>query len=902
MFRTETSPAIHRLSVAEALASLDSTAGGLPVDEAERRLLEHGPNVVEAVRRAPLWLQFVRGFTHFFALILWVAAALAFVAEWRDPGQGMATLGFAIVGVIVVNNGFSFWQMYRAERTLAALQRLLPHEVKVRRGGELQRVSAAALVPGDIVLLAAGEAVPADCRLIEAFSVRVNNATVTGESLPHARDAAPCTEPEFERGRNVLLAGTSVVSGSGAALVFATGRHTLFGRMARLTQRGVQPLSPLQREIRRMSAVVAGLAVGLGAVFFLLGTGLGLPFWSNFLFAIGVIVANVPEGLLPTVTLALAMASQRMARRNAVVRYLPAVETLGAATVICTDKTGTLTGNRLTVPGVIVARADGACMTVPTVDGEAASLALPARLIACARLCSDVREVRNDGRLELSGDPLEVALLEMSERFTGRSAAPAAGRIDEIPFDSDRRRMSTIHRAGDAHVLYCKGAPEAVLPRCVSVLAGDAPRPLDERLRTELVRRVGQAAAEGLRVLALAYRDLPGTYDRDTAERELVLTGFALLADPPRPEVPAAVRQCRAAGIRVIMVTGDHPHTALAVARQIGLVQSAQPVVVTGDRLQRLSDTQLQLALNAPEVLFARVAAEQKTRIVNALVRKNHIVAATGDGVNDAPALRAAHIGIAMGQGGTDVARAAADIILLDDNFATIVAAVQEGRAVYANVRRFLTYILSSNVPELVPYLAFALFHVPLALTIVQILAVDLGTDMVPALALGAEPPRRETMTVPPRPARERLLDWPLLRRAYGWLGAMQAAAAMAVFFLVLDRGGWRSGEALAANDPLYLEATTACLGTIVVMQVANLFICRSEGRAGFSFWPRGNPLIVTGIAVELVLLACIAYTPWGNAVFGTAPISAWAWQFMVPCAVGMLVLEAVAKRLRRGV
>lgn len=901
---------IHQFAADEALASLQSRAGGLTSGEATHRLMEHGPNEVAEILREPLWLRFLKGFTHFFAVILWLAAGLAFVAEWREPGQDMGTLGCAILGVILVNNAFSFWQEYRAERALAALQRLLPHQVNVRRDGGIQRMLAAELVPGDIVLLEAGQLVPADCRLIEAFGVRVNNATVTGESVPHARDAQPCTEAEFQHSRNVLLAGTSLVSGSATALVFATGAHTLFGQMARLTQQQKEPLSPLQREIARLSVLVAILAVTLGVAFFLIGRAMGLSFWTNFIFAIGIIVANVPEGLLPTVTLALAMASQRMAKRNAVVRYLPAVEALGAASVICTDKTGTLTQNRMTVRGLILAAAGDTCSVVnlppaavqpagreerANIEGRLLAVA-PPQLLACALWCEDVKLARNHGQMEVIGDPLEIALVELARASAVVSGQPMLEKIDEIPFDSARRRMSTIHRDTGGLVLYCKGAPESILPRCIDVDREGKPSPLSSRLRAEFQRQEAIAAEAGLRVLALAYRRLPSHYQRDAAEQDLVLAGLAIFEDPPRPEVPAAIRLCRDAGIKVIMVTGDHPQTALAVARQIGLIESAHPVVLTGDQLRKLSNTQLQLALDAAEILFARVAAEQKTRIVVALKRKNHIVAVTGDGVNDAPALRAADIGISMGRCGSDVARAAADIILLDDNFATIVAAIQEGRAVYANIRKFLTYILASNIPELVPYLAFVLFKIPLALPIIQILAVDLGTDMVPALALGAESPSSKSMQEPPRSARERLLDFPLIARAYLWLGPMQAVAAMAAFFFVLNRGGWRYGQALAAGEPLYQQATTACLTGIVVMQVANLFVCRSLGRLGFTFNMSANRLIAAGLAVELGLMAIIAYTPFGNLVFGTAPIPVAVWLFVVPFALAMLALEAGRK------
>jgi magnesium-transporting ATPase (P-type) len=366
------------------------------------------------------------------------------------------------------------------------------------------------------------------------------------------------------------------------------------------------------------------------------------------------------------------------------------------------------------------------------------------------------------------------------------------------------------------------------------------------------------------------------------------------LDDPPRREVPGAIARCRDAGIRVIMVTGDHPHTATAVARAIGL--AATPEVALGESVARMTEAQLQLALEAPQILFARVSADQKLRIVTALQRKGHVVAVTGDGVNDAPALRAADIGIAMGVVGTDVAREAADMVLLDDNFASIIAAIEEGRAVFDNIRKFLAYILTSNIPEIVPYLAFVLARVPLPLTIIQILAVDLGTDMLPALALGAEPPAPETMQRPPRPRSERLLNAALLVRAYLWLGMLEAVAALAAYFFVLDAGGWRHGDTLAARDPLYLQATAACLAAIVLMQVVNLFLCRDPRRSAFAFGLASNPLILWGIAFELALLAAIVYTPWGQALFGTAPLPLEVWLFVLPFAAAMLTLEELRK------
>ncbi|HMW15029.1 MAG TPA: cation-transporting P-type ATPase [Pseudomonadales bacterium] len=886
---------LYALPIDEALARLNTTAEGLSEAEAARRLASFGVNEMEASAREPLWRGAARQVTHFFALILWLAAALAFVAEHYQPGQGMATLGAAILGVIVINGAFSFWQEYRAERALDALQRLLPHAVRVQRAGVVRLAPARELVPGDVVLLGAGDQVPADCRVLEAYAARVNTATVTGEALPMTVSAEPSTAAEALHARNLLLAGTALVAGEARAVVFATGMHSEFGRIAQLTQATSKGLSPLQQEITRLSRWVAALAVALGVTFFVIGQALGLPLWGNVLFAIGIIVANVPEGLLPTVTLALAMGAQRMARRRALIRHLPSVETLGSATVICTDKTGTLTENRLRAQRLHV---DGNSVAVDewTAPPDAPLLAIAAHCHALAA----------DAAVDVAAlDPLEAALIDFARE---RGGAPAVETLQVLPFDSERRRMAVLAQRDGERALYAKGALEALLPLCSAVRQGDAIVPLTDAARAAVLAAEAQLAADGLRVIALASRPVAPDTAPVTAvgatpeqlERDLVLAGLVALHDPPRPEVPAAIARCRSAGIRTIMVTGDHPRTALAVARQIGLANSEHSTVVSGERLARLTDTELQLLLDGPEVLFARVSAEQKRRIVAVLKRRGEIVAVTGDGVNDAPALREAHIGIAMGVAGTDVAKAAADMVLLDDNFATIVAAVEEGRGVFDNLRKFLTYILTSNIPEVVPYLAFALLRIPLPLTVIQILAVDLGTDMLPALALGAERPAAQVMQRPPRRASERLIDGALIARAYLFLGLLEAGAAMAAYFFVLHAGGWQYGQMLAPTDPLYRAATGACLAAIVLMQVANVWLCRSARGALFAGNGRPSPLLYWGIGFELLLLAAILYTPFGNALFGTAPLAMEVWWFMLPFPLAMLALEEARKAVLR--
>jgi calcium-translocating P-type ATPase len=821
---------------------------------------------------------------------------LAAFAEAQSPGSGMAALALAIVTVVVINGLFSFWQERRAHSALEALQRLLPSAVRVRRDGLFSDLPVTALVPGDLIGLAEGDQIPADCRLIEAFDLRVDNAILTGESVSRGRDARPDPDPAHDarsQQTNMVLAGTSVTAGQGLAVVVATGMRTEFGRIAHLTQMAPERIAPLQREIADLSRRIAMLSVLLGVALFAIARAVRLPFWDNFVFAIGVIVANVPEGLLPTLTLSMAMGAQRMAARQTLVRHLPAVEALGSATVICTDKTGTLTENRMRARRLAVA---GECMEVSAAIAQSVFVRRHRRVFEIAIHAESVHVGANN---QVFGDGMEVALVEMGRRVL---PSDTRERLDFLPFSAERMRVSSLHRDGDGFVLYVKGALHTILPDCSAVETDDGCVPLDETWQHRYLEAESHMGREGLRVLALAYRQMPERLERERLETSLTLAGLVGLEDPPRREVPAALEQCRQAGIKVVMVTGDHPDTARAIARAIGLVQGDAPTVVTGDALGGLSDAELRFLVGRPEVIFARTSAEQKLRIVRAFQQAGATVAVTGDGVNDAPALQAADVGVAMGRSGTDVSRRAADIVLLDDNFASIVAAIEEGRGVFDNIRKFTTYVLTSNVPELVPYLAFVLLRLPLPLTIIQVLAVDLGTDMLPALGLGAEPPDAGVMSKPPRAKQDRLIDYKLLARAYLLLGVVESVAAMTAYALVLRTGGWRWGHALAASDPLYLQATTACLSAIVIMQVANVFACRSDTRMVTAHGLFANRWLIFGVVIELLLIAAIDYTPWGHRVFGTANIGWTTWAVAFPFAVMLLVLDALWKRGRHGV
>lgn len=881
---------INNLKKEEVLRHLVTSEKGLSEEEARKRLLEFGPNEIKETKKTSLSIRFLRQFTHFLAILLWIGAGLALLSEYLHPGEGMLTLGLAIIGVIFINATFTFIQEYRAERSIEKLRLLLPFKVKVIRDGKEKEIEARDVVPGDLIILSEGDRVPADSRLIETSYLMVNNASLTGESEPIPLQPEPC-DGDLIGSNNITFAGTTVVSGSGRAVVFATGMRTEFGRIAHLTSAVEAGLSPLQREIIKVTRIIAFLATVMGITFFTVGHLIGRSFWENFIFAIGIIVANVPEGLLPTVTLSLAMGSQRMAKKKALIKTLTSVETLGSVTVICTDKTGTLTQNRMVV------------QELWTMDRDKGTIDL---LMKTAYLCNNARFI--DG--EYRGDPTEVALLRHARENMGDLETK---RIAEIPFDSERKRMTTLQElkaeglrlkdlSPNPVFAFTKGAIESVLPLCSHILSNGEKIPLEDQYKKNIIDASHSLMDRGLRVLAFAFKELKDpvvvSLEPSASEEDMVFLGLIGLEDPPRPEVKEAIRKCHEAGIRIIMITGDGSRTALAIAREIGLVKG-NPVIIEGHEFMRMNDHELRRMLSEREVIFARMTPKHKLRVVTILKEEGERVAVTGDGVNDAPALKKADIGIAMGIAGTDVAKEAADMILLDDNFATIVNAIEEGRAVYENIRKFISYIFSSNIPEIVPYLAYALFRIPLPLTIMQILAVDLGTDMLPALALGAEKPTAEVMKRPPRPPEERLLNLKILMRSYLFLGPIEAVAGLFGFFYVLNSGGWQ-GEMLPTNDSLYMQATTACLTAIIITQVANVFACRSFRESVFSIGLFSNNLIFIGIAFEVTLQAFIVYHPWGNVIFSTSPIPLGVWLILIPFAVILFVAEEVRKAIAR--
>jgi calcium-translocating P-type ATPase len=809
-------------------ADLRSRPGGLGTREVERRLTQYGRNEITRRGRRRWSHEVAVQLTHPLALLLWGATVLAWFA-------GTPILAGAIVAVILLNAVFALLQERQAERAVEALAAFLPDQIAVLRDGRRQLVDARDLVPGDVIFLDEGDRVPADARLIQG-RLQIDTSALTGESVPVTREAG---EPETDvvlAARDLVFSGTSCTGGRAQALVYATGMQTELGRISALSERVGREESPLEQQVRRVAKLIALVAVVVGAAFLPLGLLAGLPFHEALVFAVGLLVANVPEGLLPTITLALAVGVRALARDGALVKRLSAVETLGSTTVICTDKTGTLTENRMRV--------------VESSGNEDA-------LADVAASCSTA-EIDENGR-RIAGDPTEVALLAFAQSH-GRDVRVSTRerhRVALFAFDSALKLMTTVDDEDGRLVAHTKGAPERVLTRC-SMSDDDRAAALEE---------AEAHAAKGLRLLALARRRLDTVGERDDVERELDYVGLVALLDPPRGEVAAAVSACHRAGIRVMVVTGDHALTALEVARRVGLHVDSDDVVAA-ERLDDMPDAALdRLLAERRELVFARSSPETKLRIADALRAQGETVAMTGDGVNDAPALRRADIGVAMGATGTEVAREAATMVLTDDNFASIVKAIEGGRRVYANIRKFVFYIFAHATPEVVPFLAFALSGglIPLPLTVIQILAVDLGTETLPALALGREPAENGVMEQPPRPRSEGVIRRQMLVRAWVFLGGISALLVLGGFFYVLLRAGWSPGDATGSGSALhhaYLEATTMTFLGIVACQVGTALAARTERRSLREVGLTTNRLLLWGIAFELAFAAAVVTTP----------------------------------------
>ncbi len=889
----------HHLETAEVSRLLDSDPRrGLSPGEAERRLKRYGPNVVSSRPGTPAWKRFLLQFHQPLVYILLAAVGVtAALAEWVDSG--------VIFGVVLVNAVIGFIQEGRAERAIEALSRMVTTQTIVRRGGKKLRIPSSDLVPGDVVLLQSGDRVPADLRLFDVHNLHCDESALTGESLPVAKHSDPLDHDlALADRKNQAYAGTLVTAGQAEGLVWATGDRTETGRIAWLISEAVEISTPLTRKITQFSKLLLWVILGLAGLTFAVGVARGESSVEMFMAAVALAVGAIPEGLPAAVTIVLAIGVSRMAKRRAIIRKLPAVETLGSTTVICSDKTGTLTENQMTVLAI---RAGGRAYDVTgggydpegeiRFEGTAIDPAGHPALLECLRagvLCNDSQLVLEEGRHQVQGDPTEAALLVAAAKagLVHAEVVEATPLIDMIPFESDHMFRATLHGEGDApeRVIYKVGAVERLLERCDEMLDAEGSAiPLDP---DAIRREVDELASQGLRVLALARRHAPveqATLAHGDVRSGLTFLGLQGMIDPPRREAMEAVSNCRRAGIAVKMITGDHALTAGVIAGKVGLAGVGEKVdVITGRELERVPDGELPRVAEETEV-FARVAPEQKLRLVEALQSRGHVVAMTGDGVNDAPALKQADIGVAMGVAGTDVAKGAADMVLTDDNFATIEAAVEEGRGIFDNLTKFIVWTLPTNLGEGGIILVSILLGLTLPVLPVQVLWINMTTALLLGLMLVFEPKERGLMGRPPRDPRRPLLTFPLFMRTG------------LVSLIIVVGGLWLFDNQITRSGDTEAEARTAVVNTIVLVEVAYLFSCRSLNRSLFSIGLFTNRLALVGAGVMILLQLLFTYTPLMNRLFQTTPLGADAWWRILGVALFSFIAVEVEKWIRFG-
>jgi Ca2+-transporting ATPase len=889
--RADNPPAWHSLTGEDTFRQLSSSADGLSAAMAQERLAHYGPNELRAGQRVSAWRVLFAQFQNVLLLILILATGLSVAA-----GHGTEAV---VIGVIVFFAvALGFFQEYRAERAMEALQQMAAPAATAVRDGEEVHLPARELVPGDVIVLRAGDKVPADCRLTEVHNLQVDEAPLTGESVPIEKQTAPLPAADLAVGdrTNIAFAGTAITYGRGRAVVVATGMSTEFGRIATMLQ-GVKPSrTPLQENLDRVGRTLAIVALGIVVVIVALGL------WRReetqqtvielLLFGVALAVAVVPEALPAVVTVSLAIGVQRMVKRNALVRRLPAVETLGSTSVICSDKTGTLTKDEMTVRQVFVAgrafEVSGAGYEPKgAFSTEGHDVEPPdhlRELLKAGALSSDAQLVHDETgqRWHLQGDPTEGALVVAAAKvgLHKPQLEEELPRVDEIPFSSESKRMTTLHRAGDGLVAYAKGAPEVLLRSCRSQLTEQGEAPLSEQQLQEISEAGRRMAERALRVLALARQQQAS---RESVDERLTLLGLVGMIDPPRPEAKAAVEKCNAAGIKVVMITGDHPLTAKAVAGDLGI--SPKGRVVTGVELDAIADEALQNDAENIEV-YARVSPAHKLRVVGALQARGHIVAMTGDGVNDAPALRKADIGIAMGITGTDVTKEAAEMMLTDDNFASIVAAVEEGRGIYGNIKKYLMYLLSANIGEIGLMAGASLLGFPMPLSAVQILYVNLATDGLPALALAVDPPEDDIMRLPPRNPRTGIFT-PSVIRLMLLGGAWSAISNLSLFI---------GARYLGYTDQ---AAMTLTFVSLVLIQFFKAYGYRSDHQHVLHR-PLANRWLNAAVLWEIGLLVLIVYVPFFQRAFELTPLSFAEWAFLLFWSHTILPVLELGKWLER--
>ncbi|MBR9677419.1 cation-translocating P-type ATPase [Candidatus Woesearchaeota archaeon] len=900
----------HTKEVKTLLKEYNSTAKGISKADARYRLQKYGPNkLVKTQKISKIKILFTQ-FKDILVLILVLAAILSF---FFGDGTDVAV----IMAIVILNALIGFFQEYKAEKSLEALKNMITPTAVVLREGVQQEIKVEQLVPGDIIILNEGSKIPADARLIEVNEFRTQEAALTGESLPQKKFVKTISKLSTQVGDrdNMVFMGTSVSHGTAKALVVTTGMNTEFGQIASLTQDVKKELSPLQREMLHVGSITAKATAAVTIIVLIAGTlkalALGMPFMSAFsqvfLFAISLAVAAVPEGLPTTVTVALSIGVQKMAKKNAIIRKLSSVETLGATTVICSDKTGTLTKNEMTVKQLY---ANNKLIEVtgsgydPAGDFLYKGKSLAPHeldeyhsLITIAALCNDAAlstpSAKKQG-WDILGDPTEGALLVAAQKMKLHPQVlnKTYPRLHEIPFDSTKKVMTTIHQVDNKIMAYTKGAVDVVLKHCHHININGKTRKLTNKLRKQIINHNKEMAEQALRVLAIAYKETDKKYTN--SQTDMILMGLIAMIDPPREEVKKAVAQCKKAGIKIRIITGDFGITAKAIARQVGIA-NYDTRIITGEELDHLGDDHLKKILKEEEVIFARVAPKHKLRIVTLFESLGEVVAVTGDGVNDAPALKKADIGIAMGVTGTDVAKESSNMVLADDSFASIVGAVEEGRRIYDNLKKFTLYVFSSNIGELLVVFFGIFMGFPLPLLAIQILAVDLGTDVLPSLALGVDPAADDVMGRKPRHKSERIMNKEFLKRLL-FIGVIITVGTLFLFTKTLLAGGWKFGENLALDSPLYMRATTIALVSLIIFQLVNSFSSRTTKTSVFKAGLFSNKWLIGAVLMSLGLAIGLVHVPTLSKAFHTVPLTLMEWAWIFGASLSLLFFEEIRK------
>lgn len=910
-----------------------TTEKGLTNAEAENRQTIYGPNAIRGAKKKPLIISFLEEFKDLMVIILIVAAIIALINDdMRDAS--------VILFIVVLNATIGFIQKFKAEKAIEALKKLIAPKAKIMREGRQMEIDAKDLVPGDILILQEGDRVTADAILFEVNELEAQESALTGESVPVQKlthDIAETKGTEAEK-ENMVFMGTSITHGNGKAIVVYTGMNTQMGKIAKLTTETKKDLSPLQKELNRIGVFVGKIAIVISAILLAIGTLVqGKQFVETLLFATSVAVAAVPEGLPATVTIALAIGVQRLAKKNAIVKQLSSVETLGSTTVICSDKTGTLTKNEMTVKeiyfnrheievkgagyspeGELIASDESECDCITSMPVSArmnneVHTSLEA-LIKTATLCNNATLQNDNGTWKIFGDPTEGALLTLAGKsgFDITDIKNRYEKIHEISFDSDRKRMTVIYKniKNDKYFAFTKGAPDNVILICNRIISNKEFATMEDDTKEHIKQKNENMANRALRTLAFAYRQLTpeevveikknkSEINKKSIEKDLIFIGLVGMIDPPRPEVKAAVDMSHRAGIRTYIITGDHGLTAAAIAKQLNLigVGKREHIIITGEDLNNLEDNELSEKLGNKEldIIFARVSPEHKLRIVKLLKDLGEIVAVTGDGVNDAPALKRADIGVAMGISGTDVSKEAANMILADDSYSTIVSAIKEGRTIYENLKKFVLYIFSCNFAELITVFMAIILGLPMPLTAILILCVNLGTDVLPAVALGVDPAEPDIIDKKPRDPKDKIMNNQFIFRSV-YLGVIMGAIVMAVYVWTLYRYGWTWGQPLSQDSIVFLKASSTAFTQLIIIQMVNAFNSRSETNSIFSLGIFSNIYLLGAIAISVLLTIAFVAIPFMQHYLGTTNLDLSDWIIIISSSLIVLIVEETRK------